>query len=91
MCIVIANQCVENYIVEQAQYLRCIRACDTAHQRETLRKVWATLVLVFHFWHHTQCLAEVLLVQALPTPIGICYSVVALNQQELAIMNGVDL
>jgi hypothetical protein len=89
--IMIADQRIEDHVVEQAQDLRRTGACRTAHQIEALGQIRAAFVLVFHFRHHAQRLAEILLMKALPVPLGIDQSVVALNQQERAIQRPGEL
>jgi hypothetical protein len=46
--------------------------------------------LVFRFRHHTQRLAKILLMKAVPVPLGINQSVIALNQQKRAIQDAVN-
>lgn len=45
-------------------------ARNAPDQIETLRQIRATFVLVFHFRHHAQRLAKVLLMQTLPLPLS---------------------
>lgn len=90
MRIVIADQRIEDHVVEQSQNLRRTGARDTAHKIKALSQIRATFILVFYFGHHAQRLAEILLVQALPLPLGIKQSVIALHQQERAIQDMVN-
>ena len=76
----IADQRIEDHVVEQSQNLRRTGARRTAYQIKTLRQIRATFILIFHFRHHAQCLAKVLLMKPLPVPLGIDQSIVALNQ-----------
>ena len=69
-------------IRDRSQDLRRTGARRTADQIKALGQIRTTFILVFHFWHHTQRLAEILLMKALSVPLGIDQSVVALNQQE---------
>ena len=82
MRIVVADQRVEDDIVEQLQDLRRMRAGDTAQQGKTLRQIRPAFVLVFQFRHDAQRLAKIFLMQALSLAAGAGEPVVAFNQQE---------
>ncbi|MNZ92607.1 hypothetical protein D3C78_1116350 [compost metagenome] len=85
MRIVVADQCVEHHIVQQAQHLGRAGAGDAAQQIEAGFQVGSTLVLVLHFRHHAECLAEILLVQAYRVALCIALAVIARDQQEAAV------
>jgi len=67
----IADQRIEDHVVEQSQDLRRTGARRTAHQIKTQRQIRTTFILVLHFGHHAKCLAEVLLMKPLPAPLGV--------------------
>ena len=90
MRIVIADQRIEDHVVEQAQHLRRTGARGAAYQLKALRQIRPPLVLVFHFRHHAQCLAKILLMNAPSVPLRIGEPVVALDQQERAMQNGMN-
>lgn len=87
MCIVVSDQCIEYHVVEQTQRLRRALARDAAYQLKALRDIRAALVLIFHFGHHAQRLAEIFLMQPLQAPRCIESSVIAFDQQKPAIPN----
>ena len=86
----IADQRIEDHVVEEAQDLRRTGARGATHQIEALGQIGTTFILVFHFGHHAQRLAEIFLMKALPVPWGNDDPVVALDQQEAAIQDDVD-
>ena len=90
MRVVIADQCVEDHVVEQTQHLRRTRAREPAYQREALRHIWSAFILVFHFRHYPLYPAEILLMKAPPVPLRICDPVVAFNRQERTIQDGLN-
>ncbi len=65
--------------------LRCTRqpavgfASGAAHQSEASRQIRPALVLVLQLGQYVERLAEILLMQALPLPIGIDLPVVAFD------------
>ena len=62
MGVVIANQRIEDDVVEQSQYVGRTRSRDSPYRFKALCEIWAAFVLVFHLRHHTECLAEIFLV-----------------------------
>lgn len=81
----IADQRIEDHVVEQSQDLRRTGARCTAQQIKTLGQIRATFILVLHFGHHAQRLAKVLLMEGVVGALRIDQSIVALNQQKRAI------
>lgn len=90
MRIMIADQRIEDHVVEQSQYLWRTGTRRTAYQVKALDQIRTTFILVLQFGHHAKCLAEVLLMEALSVPLHIDQSVVAFNQQKRAIQYPVD-
>ena len=86
----IADQRIEDHVVEEAQDLRRTGARGATHQIEALGQIGTTFILVFHFGHDAQRLAEIFLMKALPMPWRNDDPVVALDQQEGAIQDDVN-
>ncbi|MPN29067.1 hypothetical protein SDC9_176515 [bioreactor metagenome] len=82
VCVMIADQGIEDHVVEQAQNLRCAGAGNPSNQVETLPQPRATFILVFRLRHHAQRLTKILLVQTPSKTLCICLPVVTLDHQE---------
>lgn len=87
MRIVVADQGIEDHAIEQTQNLGRTGTRDTANKIKALRQIRTTFVLVFHFGHHVQGLAKVLLVHKQPMRLRVQNFVIARHQHERTVQN----